>query len=71
MQDNFEQSSLLHYAIATSIDGNGTNEGHCSLTTKYHGQGHTPIQIFFFRVFHFSSPSQTQNNKTAIDSIFG
>ena len=46
MQDNFQQSSMLHYATATSIDGNGTNEGHCSLTTKYHGQDYAPIQIY-------------------------
>ena len=39
MQDNFQQSSMLHYATATSIDGNGTNEGHCSLTTKVEGEG--------------------------------
>ena len=67
MQDNFQQSSMPHYSTATSIDGNGTNEGHCSFTTKYHGQGHTPIKIYpSLSTFHLLS--QTQNNKTAIDS---
>ena len=67
MQDNFQQSSMPHYSTATSIDGNGTNEGHCSFTTKYHGQGHTPIKIYP-SLSTFLLLSQTQNNKTAIDS---
>ena len=67
MQDNFQQSSMPHYSTATSIDGNGTNEGHCSFTTKYHGQGHTPIEIYP-SLSTFLLLTQTQNNKTAIDS---